>query len=89
MQSRLQWPSHLRLLIYDLRVASEFSGTQSSFVNRNSQRSQGVMSSARRSAEAEVRGANPRESANLFSICDFGLAIGLRAVADRFLDRNS
>src|SRR5437660_5211514 len=28
-------------------------------------RSQGVISSARRSAKAEVRGANPRESANL------------------------
>ena len=28
-------------------------------------RSQGVISSARRSAKAEVRGANPRESASL------------------------
>ena len=37
------------------------------FVIRHSSfsRSQGVISSARRSAKAEVRGANPRESASL------------------------
>src|SRR6266853_5407766 len=32
-------------------------------------RSQGVISSARRSAKAEVRGANPRESANSKPLC--------------------
>ncbi len=36
----------------------------SSFDPRPFSRSQGVISSARRSAKAEVRGANPRESAN-------------------------
>ena len=39
----------------------------------HSERSQSVTSSARRSAKAEVRGANPRESAIL--IYDFGFAI--------------
>ena len=32
-------------------------------------RSQGVISSARRSAKAEVRGANPRESTILWPLC--------------------
>lgn len=39
----------------------------SCFDIRHSQRSQGVMSAARRSAKAEVRGANPRESTTLKS----------------------
>ena len=41
----------------------------SSFVICHFQRSQGVISSARRSAKAEVRGANPRESANSKPLC--------------------
>src|SRR6058998_436704 len=36
---------------------------------RTSSGSQGVISSARRSAKAEVRGANPRESANSKPLC--------------------
>ena len=49
-----------RFAILDLRFTS-----QSSFGNRKwFEYSQGVISSARRSAKAEVRGANPRESAN-------------------------
>src|SRR5213594_2944311 len=40
-----------------------------SFDIRHLQRSQGVISSARRSAKAEVRGANPRESANSKPLC--------------------
>ncbi len=39
----------------------------------NQSRSQGAISSARRSAKAEVRGANPRESTTL--IYDFGFTI--------------
>src|SRR5215831_12343313 len=39
-------------------------------------RSQSVISSARRSAKAEVRGANPRESAILFTISDLRFTSG-------------
>ena len=47
---------------------------QSAIGNRQFPRSQGVISAARRSAKAEVRGANPRESATLI----YDLRIGLR-----------
>ena len=54
-----------KLMVGELRVDRRSIG-QTIF---NQQGSQGVISSARRSAKAEVRGANPRESANSKPLC--------------------
>src|ERR1043166_1004597 len=53
-----------RFAIFDFeQAASSSTDRKSKFKIQKSLRSQGVISSARRSAKAEVRGANPRESA--------------------------
>src|ERR1051326_8342378 len=55
-----------RFAIFDFeQAASSSTDRKSKFKIQKSLRSQGVISSARRSAKAEVRGANPRESASL------------------------